>query len=89
MKKKKYLYKEVTTDCNTKLALSTTTTSIVGAHGETKGLCGLAIILTDIEGKTLNTHLSELQLDEFINQLNRLQNIVKERNHPSPIKCPF
>lgn len=89
MKKKKYLSKEITTDSNTKLSISTTTTSVVTAHGEKAGLQGLAIILTDLDGQSLDAYLTETQLDEFISQLKRMQGILNDRNHPSPVKCPF
>ena len=89
MKKKKYLTKEIKTDSNTKLSISTTTTSVITANGKKAGLQGLAIILTNLDGNTLESYFTETQLDEFISQLKRMQGILHERNHPSGVKCPF
>ena len=85
MKKKKFMEKEIKTDGNVSVSISSTTTRTLSAGGrETKGKSGAAITLRDIDGKELTALISEAQLADFIEKLKEIGRFIVKRNHPAP-----
>ena len=85
MKKKKLLEKEIKTDGNVSVSVSSTTTRTITAGGkETKGKSGAAITLRDIDGKELTALMTEEQLADLIEKLKELGRFIVKRNHPAP-----
>ena len=85
MKKKKLLEKEIKTDGNVSVSVSSTTTRTVTAGGlETKGKSGAAITLRDVDGKELTALMTEAQLADFIEKLKEVGRFIVKRNHPAP-----
>jgi len=85
MKQKKFLEREIKTDSNVTMSVSSTTTRTVTAGGkETKGKSGAAITLRDIDGKELTALMTEEQLADFIGSLKEIGQFIVKRNHPAP-----
>lgn len=85
MKQKKFLEREIKTDGNVSVSVSSTTTRTVTAGGrETKGKSGAAITLRDIDGKELTALMTEAQLADFIGSLKEIGQFIVKRNHPAP-----
>lgn len=85
MKQKKFMTREIKTDCNVALSISSTTTRTVTAGGlETKGKSGAAITLRDINGKELTALMTEAQLADFIEKLKEVGRFIVKLNHPAP-----
>lgn len=85
MKKKNFMEKAISTDCNVSMSVSSTTTRTVTAGGkETKGKSGAAITLRDVDGKELTALLTEEQLADLIEKLKELGRFIVKRNHPAP-----
>ena len=85
MKKKKLLEKEIKTDSNIAMSVSSTTTRTVTAGGrETKGKSGAAITLRDSDGKELTALLTEAQLADLIENLKEIGRFIVKLNHPAP-----
>lgn len=77
--------KEIKTDGNVSVSVSSTTTRTVTAGGkETKGKSGASITLRDVDGKELTALLTEEQLADFIEKLKELGRFIVKRNHPAP-----
>jgi hypothetical protein len=86
MKKEKFMEREIKTDGNVSVSVSSTNTRTVTAGGrETKGKSGAAITLRDIDGKELTALMTEAQLADFIEKLKELGRFIVQQNH----KCPF
>lgn len=85
MKKKKFMEREIKTDSNVSVSVSSTTTRTVTAGGkETKGKSGAAITLRDIDGKELTALMTEAQLADFIEKLKEIGRFIVKLNHPAP-----
>ena len=85
MKKEKFLEREIKTDSNVSVSVSSTTTRTVTAGGkETKGKSGAAITLRDIDGKELTALMTEAQLADFIEKLKEIGRFIVKLNHPAP-----
>lgn len=85
MKKEKFMEKEIKTDGNVKVSVSSTTTRTITAGGrETKGKAGAAITLRDVDGKELTAMMTEAQLADFIEKLKEVGRFLVKRNHPAP-----
>jgi hypothetical protein len=85
MKQKNYLEREIKTDSNVSVSVSSTTTRTLCAGGkETKGKSGAAITLRDIDGKELTALMTEAQLADFIGSLKEIGQFIVKRNHPAP-----
>ena len=83
--KKKFMTREIKTDCNVALSISSTTSSTISAGGrETKGKSGAAITLRDVDGKELTALMTEAQLADFIEKLKELGRFIVKLNHPAP-----
>ena len=83
--KKKFMTREIKTDCNVALSISSTTSSTISAGGrETKGKSGAAITLRDVDGKELTALMTEEQLADFIEKLKEVGRFIVKRNHPAP-----
>ena len=86
MKQKNYLEREIKTDSNVSVSVSSTTTRTLCAGGkETKGKSGAAITLRDIDGKEITAPMTEAQLADFVEKLKELGRFIVQQNH----KCPF
>lgn len=84
MKQKKFLEREIKTDGNVSVSVSSTTTRTVTAGGkETKGKSGAAITLRDTDGKELTAMITEAQLAELIEKLKEVGRFIVKRNHPA------
>ena len=71
---KKFFERNIATDCDTKLTISSTQTSIVTAGGrETPADDGAAIILQGIVGEEVVALLNRAQLRTLIRSLKELQ----------------
>ena len=85
MKKEKFMTREIKTDCNVTMSVSSTTTRTVTAGGkETKGKSGAAFTLRDIDGKELTALMTEAQLAELIEKLKEVGRFIVKLNHPAP-----
>lgn len=85
MKKKKFLEKAISTDCNVAMSVSSTTTRTVTAGGrETKGKSGASITLRDVDGKELTALMTEEQLADLIEKLKEVGRFIVKLNHPAP-----
>ena len=85
MKKKKFMEREIKTDGNVSVSVSSTTTRTVTAGGrETKGQSGAAITLRDVNGKELTALLTEAQLADLIENLKEIGRFIVKLNHPAP-----
>lgn len=85
MKKKKFMEREIKTDGNVSVSVSSTTTRTVTAGGrETKGKSGAAITLRDVDGKELTALLTEAQLADLIENLKEIGRFIVKLNHPAP-----
>ena len=85
MKKKKFLEREIKTDGNVAISISSTTTRTVTAGGkENQGKSGAAITLRDIDGKELTALLTEAQLADLIEKLKEVGRFIVKQNHPAP-----
>ena len=85
MKKKKFMEREIKTDGNVSVSVSSTTTRTVTAGGkETNGKSGAAITLRDVDGKELTALMTEAQLADLIERLKELGRFIVKRNHPAP-----
>ena len=85
MKKKKFMEREIKTDSNVSVSVSSTTTRTVTAGGkETKGKSGAAITLRDVDGKELTALMTEAQLADFIEKLKEIGRFIVKLNHPAP-----
>lgn len=83
--KKKFMTREIKTDCNVALSISSTTSSTISAGGrETKGKSGASITLRDVDGKELTALMTEEQLADLIEKLKELGRFIVKRNHPAP-----
>lgn len=83
--KKKFMTREIKTDCNVALSISSTTSSTISAGGrETKGKSGASITLRDVDGKELTALMTEAQLADFIEKLKELGRFIVKLNHPAP-----
>ena len=83
--KKKFMTREIKTDCNVALSISSTTSSTISAGGrETKGKSGAAITLRDVDGKELTALMTEAQLAELIEKLKEVGRFIVKLNHPAP-----
>lgn len=83
--KKKFMERDIKTDGNVSVSISSTTTRTLSAGGrETKGKSGAAITLRDIDGKELTALLTEDQLVEFVEKLKEIGRFVFQRNNPAP-----
>ena len=86
MKKEKFLEKEIKTDGNVSVSVSSTNTRTVTAGGrETKGKSGAAITLRDVDGKGITALMTEEQLADLIEKLKEVGRFIVQQNH----KCPF
>lgn len=84
MKKKKFMEKEIKTDGNVSVSVSSTNTRTLSAGGrETKGKSGASITLRDVDGKELTALMTEAQLAEFIEKLKEVGRFIVKRNHPA------
>ena len=85
MKKEKFMTREIKTDGNVSVSVSSTNTRTITAGGkETKGKSGAAITLRDIDGKELTALMTEAQLADFIGSLKEIGQFIVKRNHPAP-----
>lgn len=85
MKQKKFLEREIKTDGNVSVSVSSTTTRTVTAGGrESKGKSGAAITLRDVDGMELTALLTEEQLADLIEKLKEVGRYIVKLNHPAP-----
>ena len=85
MKKEKFMEREIKTDGNVSVSVSSTTTRTITAGGrETQGKSGAAISLRDVDGKELTALLTEAQLADFIEKLKEVGRFIVKLNHPAP-----
>ena len=85
MKKEKFMEREIKTDGNVKVSVSSTNTRTLSAGGkENKGKSGAAITLRDVDGKELTALLTEAQLADFIEKLKEVGRFIVKLNHPAP-----
>ena len=86
MKKEKFMEREIKTDGNVSVSVSSTTTRTITAGGrETKGKSGAAITLRDVDGKEITALMTEEQLADLIEKLKEVGRFIVQQNH----KCPF
>lgn len=86
MKKEKFMEREIKTDENVSVSVSSTTTRTITAGGrETKGKSGAAITLRDVDGKEITALMTEEQLADLIEKLKEVGRFIVQQNH----KCPF